>query len=251
MVVALLVFCSNVLIVQALGTEFVPEGEPRDVTVVGELPAGTALEAADRAAKRWEMLLLDHDRFPEVHTAYVQVGREPRDSRPISITLDVGEPSTRDSAPAPRSVGPRSRPARPSCRRCGRVAATAAVAATTSRSRCGSSATTWTSSRRPPTPPRRRCAALPELADVTNSLTAAPEVTIRPDSQRLMDLGVNTQQIGTAVRVAYQGAEVGKWAEANGKERDVRVMLPADVRNRPDAVANLPLIQRGDRSWSP
>ena len=36
---------------------------------------GTALEAADRAAKRWEMVLLDHEQFPEIHTAYVQVGR--------------------------------------------------------------------------------------------------------------------------------------------------------------------------------
>jgi len=87
--------------------------------------------------------------------------------------------------------------------------------------------------------------ALPGLADVTNSLTAAQEITIRPNSQRLMDLGANTQQIGATVRVAYQGAVVGKWAEANGKERDVRVLLPADVRNRPDAIANLPLFKRG------
>ena len=32
-----------------------------------------------------------------------------------------------------------------------------------------------------------------------------------------------------------------------GKERDVRVTLPAEVRNQPGALANLPLIQRGDR----
>ena len=88
---------------------------------------------------------------------------------------------------------------------------------------------------------------MPTLADVTNSLSSAEEVTIRPDLARLRDLGVTAQQIGTSVRVAYQGAEVAKWAEPSGKERDVRVTLPAEVRNQPGALANLPLIQRGDR----
>ena len=47
---------------------------------------------------------------------------------------------------------------------------------------------------------------------------------------------MTAQQIGTAVRVAYQGAEVAKWAEASGKERDVRVTLPAEVRNQPETL---------------
>ena len=52
-----------------------------------------------------------------------------------------------------------------------------------------------------------------------------------PHLDRLRDLGITAQQIGTSVRVAYQGATVAKWAEASGKERDVRVTLPAEVRN--------------------
>ena len=55
-----------------------------------------------------------------------------------------------------------------------------------------------------------------DAADVTNSLSSE-EVTIRPDLARLRDLGVTAQQIGTAVRVAYQGAEVAKWAEASAR----------------------------------
>jgi HAE1 family hydrophobic/amphiphilic exporter-1 len=88
---------------------------------------------------------------------------------------------------------------------------------------------------------------VPTLADVTNSLSSAEEVTIRPDLARMRDMGVTAQQIGTSVRVAYQGATVAKWAEESGKERDVRVTLPAEVRNQPDTLASLPLIQRGDR----
>ena len=238
---AVVVFSSNFVILQSVGSEFVPEGDREVVTVVGEMPAGTALEATDRAARRWEMMLLDHDRFPEVHTAYVQVGSS-ADPRLISIELDIGKPSKRQRSSialgraaveageavvpemrARRSAGgPSSQPVQvrvfgDDLDELTRVATTAEAALT----------------------------ALPELADVTNSLTAAKEVTIRPDTARLMDLGVNAQQIGTAVRVAYQGAVVGKWAEASGKERDVRVQLPAAVRNQPEAVGDLPLIRRG------
>jgi hydrophobic/amphiphilic exporter-1 (mainly G- bacteria), HAE1 family len=88
-------------------------------------------------------------------------------------------------------------------------------------------------------------AELPQLADISNSLTAAREITIRPDPTRLMDLGLSAQQIGTTVRVAYQGAVVGKWAEPSGKERDVRVQLPTEIRNRPEALGNLPILRRG------
>ena len=46
------------------------------------------------------MALLDHERFPEIHTAYVLVGRGDtdfdREPRFISVTLDVGETGSRD-----------------------------------------------------------------------------------------------------------------------------------------------------------
>jgi HAE1 family hydrophobic/amphiphilic exporter-1 len=90
-------------------------------------------------------------------------------------------------------------------------------------------------------------ARLPELTDLSNNLTVAQEITVRPDPARLKDLGLSAQTIGTAARVAYQGVEVGRWAEPSGKERDVRVQLPAAVRNQPDAVASLPLGRRGDQ----
>ena len=41
------------------------------------------------------MLLLDAERFPEIHSAYVQIGAS-GNPRQIQVTLDVGKPSTRD-----------------------------------------------------------------------------------------------------------------------------------------------------------
>src|SRR4029079_3930214 len=91
---AILVFCSNAVIVSHLGTEFVPEGDLDTTSIVGELPAGTALEASDRAARRWEMQLLDKHQFPEINSAYVQIGAQ-GNARKIQVTLDIGQPHTR------------------------------------------------------------------------------------------------------------------------------------------------------------
>jgi multidrug efflux pump subunit AcrB len=233
-----------VLIVQNLGSEFVPEGDLETTMIVGELPAGSALEASDIAARRWETLLLDKEYFPEIHSAYVQVGAS-GNARQISITLDVGKPSTRTrtSQEVARAAieggeaivpglqarrnsdgGPSSQPFQ--IQVFGNdldVLGQAAGAA------------------------QETLAGVPTLADVTNSLSSSEEITIRPDLARLRDLGVTAQQIGTAVRVAYQGATVAKWAEPSGKEQDVRVTLPAEIRNQPGALNALPLVQRGDR----
>ena len=83
-----------------------------------------------------------------------------------------------------------------------------------------------------------------QLTALTNGMSAAPEMTLKPDTTRLMDLGLTTQTVGNAVRIAYQGQVVGRWTEANGTERDVRVRLPDVLRYSTDAVPDLPLIRR-------
>jgi HAE1 family hydrophobic/amphiphilic exporter-1 len=244
LVAAALVFGSNFLIARALGSEFVPENNREIVTLVGELPAGTALEATDRAARRWELALLDPERFPEVHTAYVQVGAN-RDATQVRVDLEIGKPKSRERtslevgraavaagqelvpglrARRANEDGPSAQPVQvhvfgDDLDQLARAAAAAEA----------------------------RFAARPELTDVTNSLSVAREITIRPDPARLKDLGLSAQTIGTAARVAYQGVEAGRWAEPGGKERDVRVQLPPAVRNQPGAVGDLPLVRRGDQ----
>ena len=92
-----------------------------------------------------------------------------------------------------------------------------------------------------------RLTTLPELTDVTNSMATSTEVTLVPDPSRLMDMSLTTQAVGNAVRVAYQGAVVGRYAEPSGAERDVRVRLPDSLRYNTAAVADLPLARRGDQ----
>jgi hydrophobic/amphiphilic exporter-1 (mainly G- bacteria), HAE1 family len=245
----LAMFGVNFVVLPRLGTEFVPEIDRDTVTVVGELPAGTALEAADRAAKRWEMLLLDHERFPEIHTAYVVVGRGDtdfdREPRFISATLDVGEAGhrTRTSmqlGKAAADVGEQIVPEMQA--RIGGSRAGGAGQPVTVRV-FGNDLDALTQLAQAAT---QAMASRPELGDVTNGMSAAPEMTIKPDATRLMDLGLSTQTVGNAVRIAYQGQVTGRWTDEGGKERDVRVRLPDALRYNTEAVSDLPLIRRGN-----
>src|SRR5262249_35127045 len=73
LVLAVATLFASFRIAPLLGSEFVPEPDDRVINVTGELPGGTTLDAADRAAHRWEAALLDHDAFPEIHSLYTVV----------------------------------------------------------------------------------------------------------------------------------------------------------------------------------
>ncbi|MBA2447208.1 MAG: efflux RND transporter permease subunit, partial [Chloroflexi bacterium] len=77
----------------------------------------------------------------------------------------------------------------------------------------------------------------------TNSAgVVAPQVVVRVDQRRLQDLGLSTQQVGAAVRVAYQGFVPAKWPRPDGTEVDIRVRLPEQARRDLGALQDLPLL---------
>ena len=247
---ALAVFALNVVIVPRLGTEFAPENNDETISVVGELPPGTALEAADRAAKRWEMALQNHEYFPEVHRVYTLVGQgdsnADREPRYVTLTLDVGSGHSRarTSREIARAVADAGELMNPDMQaRIGGSSPAGGGQAVQVRI-FGSDLNQLAAVSEQA---RGQLAGLSELTDVTNSMATSPEVTLVPDPSRLMDLSLNTQTVGNAVRVAYQGAVVGRYAEPSGTERDVRVRLPEGLRYNSAAVADLPLARRGDQ----
>jgi HAE1 family hydrophobic/amphiphilic exporter-1 len=247
-VVALSVFGLNFLILPRIPTEFIPENNGEIVSVIGELPPGTALDAADLAAKRWELAIFDRARFPEIHSAFVLVGQgeagSDHEPRFITVTLDVGggksrNRTSRQIADAVAAAGEQMTPtlqARPG----GTGTAGQPVQLRVfgdDLGQLGQAARTV----------QHTLNGLPQVSGVTNSMAAAPEVTLVPDSSRLADLGVSALTVGDAVRIAYLGVRFGRWAEPGGIERDVRVRLPEGLRYNPDAIATLPLTRRGDR----
>jgi HAE1 family hydrophobic/amphiphilic exporter-1 len=247
---ALGVFLLNGAILPRLGTEFAPENNDETISVVGELPPGTALEAADRAAKRWELALNNHEYFPEVHRVYTLVGQgdgdADREPRFITLTLDVGggKSRVRTSKEIARAVADVGELVNPDLQTRIGGGSPAGGGQPIQVRVFGSDLNQLAGVAEQA---RQQLSSLPELTDVTNSMATSPEVTLVPDPTRLMDLSLNTQTVGNAVRVAYQGAVVGRYAEPSGTERDVRVRLPEGLRYNSAAVSSLPLVRRGDQ----
>lgn len=240
----------NAIILPRLGTEFAPENNDETISVVGELPPGAGLEAADRAAKRWENALGNTTYFPEIHRVYTLVGRgdgdADREPRYITLTLDVGggHSRVRTSKEIARAVADVGEIVNPDLQtRIGGSSPAGGGQPVQVRVFGSDLAQLAAVSEQA----RRTMAGLPEVTDVTNSMATSPEITLIPDPSRLMDLGLTTQQVGNAVRAAYQGVVVGRYAEPSGTERDVRVRLPDALRHDTAAVANLPLVQRGSQ----
>jgi HAE1 family hydrophobic/amphiphilic exporter-1 len=243
-------FLLNAIILPRLGTEFAPENNDETISVVGELPPGAGLEAADRAARRWEMALGNATYFPEIHRVYTLVGRgdgdADREPRYITLTLDVGggHSRVRTSKEIARAVADVGEIVNPDLQTRIGGANPAGGGQPVQVRVFGSDLNQLAAVSEQA---RQTIAGLPEVTDVTNSMATSPEVTLVPDPSRLMDLGLTTQQVGNSVRAAYQGVVVGRYAEPSGTERDVRVRLPDALRHDTAAIASLPLVQRGNQ----
>src|SRR5690606_26628561 len=83
-------------------------------------------------------------------------------------------------------------------------------------------------------------APLPALSDVRNTLDEPrPELVFRPDRAALADHGVTVGQVGQTLRTAIQGTTPGVFRGEVGNERDIRVRLVEDARQRVAQIADI------------
>jgi multidrug efflux pump subunit AcrB len=73
-----------------------------------------------------------------------------------------------------------------------------------------------------------------------------PEVQIRPDWERIAELGLTTQAIGETIQTAIEGS-VPTQLQRGDRLVDIRVRLNETAIQRPSQLANLPLFVEGNR----
>jgi hydrophobic/amphiphilic exporter-1 (mainly G- bacteria), HAE1 family len=90
-------------------------------------------------------------------------------------------------------------------------------------------------------------ATVPQLSDVANSLEAPrTELVFRPDRAALADYGLTVGQVGEVVRGSIEGTLAGVFRGEIGRERDIRVRLAEDARQRASQVGEVQIrTQRG------
>ncbi|VAW45664.1 Cobalt-zinc-cadmium resistance protein CzcA; Cation efflux system protein CusA, partial [hydrothermal vent metagenome] len=88
------------------------------------------------------------------------------------------------------------------------------------------------------------------IADIAvEQTTGLPILTIKPQRSALAQYGITMSQLQDQVAVAMGGQSVGLFYEGD-RRTEIIVRLPEDVRQDPDAIANLP-IQRAQNDYVP
>lgn len=88
-----------------------------------------------------------------------------------------------------------------------------------------------------------RVSGVPGLIDLESSLKESrPTLALQVDRERAADLGLSIGQIGSALRPLLAGEAVTTWQAADGENYDVRVQLPAGLRESAADLASLPVV---------
>lgn len=89
----------------------------------------------------------------------------------------------------------------------------------------------------------QKVGSVPGLIDLESSLKdSRPTLALQVDRERAADLGVSIGQIGSALRPLLAGEAVTTWQAADGENYDVRVQLPAGLRESAADLSALPIV---------
>ncbi len=238
---ALAMFVGSFFLVPIVGAEFIPALDRGEFQVDVRTPPGSSLDYTTAKARQVEALLRE---FPEVSSTYATVnsGQARGENRAIVIAKMVPADQR-----ARTSVG-MTEPVRSAIKAIPGIHATVGaasglgtVAKPVQINIMGDDTETL----------KRLSGELAEslrkingLTDVETTLEAAqPNIGIKVNSELASDLGVSMQQIGATIRPMMAGEQVSDWTDARGQNFKVTVRLPESLRNDPQALAELPIVQ--------
>ena len=88
-----------------------------------------------------------------------------------------------------------------------------------------------------------RLAQVPGLVDLDSSLKPdKPTIAVDVKREAAADLGLNVSTLANTLRTLVAGVSVGNWRAADGENYDVRLRLTPDSRNAMGDLQNLPLV---------
>ncbi len=228
-----LVVLALVVQVVFVGGEFMPEQDEGLALITLEFPPGTPPERSSQAAARAESLLAE---IPEITTTLTQIGGQSRtfgggsvsevNLAQIQVTVESELPTT--------EIIPQFRE---------KMAAIPDADVTVTLAQSSGPGGDAPLMILVKGPERRRLealaqevtavvAAIPGLVDVRNNIqNPRREMVFRPNRDVLADHGLTVFAVGWTLRASIQGVVPGVYREA-GDERDIRVRLTEESRNR-------------------
>jgi len=240
---AFAIFIGSFFLVPMVGVEFVPAQDTSEFEVAIETPVGSSLEYTATKVNQIERLLHEFDEVDRTY-ATLNAGRS-TGTNAGSILVNMVPPGQRDRTPLDMTLPVREALAT--------VAGVNTIVGTggglggaskpiainiygDSLATLGELANQLMA----------RMGEIEGLADIESSLQQAqPLLGIRVNRQAASDLGVSIQQIGATLRPMLAGEEVSTWTNPEGQSLDVIVRLPEYLRDDPEVLGSLPLMQSG------
>ena len=218
--IAFVMFIGSFFIVPLIGTEFVPENDRGFISLRLNTPIGSSLEYTDAKARQAEDALKS---FPEIVIADTNVGTDDgKNYARINLKLSERKKTHR------RSQKELEQAIR------AKLATIAGIELSVGWNKpifisiLGPDAEKLTELSQNV---MKEVAKIKGITDLESSERGAnPTIAVRIDSELASDLGLNTAQIGRALRPLIAGDTVSHWQAGDGQNYDVNVRLPKSER---------------------
>jgi len=220
LIIATVSFVSSFFIVPLVGTEFIPETDQGFISLRLNTPIGSGLEYTDAKMRQVEDALKS---FPEISIAETNVGTdEGKNYARINLKLtDHKHAQRRSQKQLEKAIR-------------ARLAAIAGIDLSVGFGKpifisiLGPDAGKLTEISQSV---MKQVAAIKGITDLESSERGAnPTIAVRINDNLASDLGLNTAQIGRALRPLIAGDTISHWQAADGQNYDVNVRLPKSGR---------------------
>ena len=237
--VALLTFIVAIVLLGAVGKEFVPKADFSETQINFYTPVGSSLEVTEMRAQQIDKALRE---LPEVRHTVATINSG------FAAGKSYGSVYVRlvDRKDRQRSVADMVQPIR---ERLGRIPGITVtnIGATD----LGGSKSIVFSVQGPDLGELERISSqllprlrqIPGLTDLDSTLKAdKPTIAVDVKRDAAADLGLNVNTLATTLRTLLAGTSVGSWRASDGENYDVRLRLAPDSRNGADDLSGLPLV---------
>ena len=237
--VALLTFIVAIVLLGAVGKEFVPKADFSETQINFYTPVGSSLEVTEMRAQQIDKALRE---LPEVRHTVATINSG------FAAGKSYGSVYVRlvDRKDRQRSVADMVQPIR---ERLGRIPGITVtnIGATD----LGGSKSIVFSVQGPDLGELERISSqllprlrqIPGLTDLDSTLKAdKPTIAVDVKRDAAADLGLNVNTLATTLRTLLAGTSVGSWRASDGENYDVRLRLAPDSRNGAADLSGLPLV---------
>ncbi len=236
---AVLIFIASIFMVPLLGSEFVPKADYSETTLNFYTPVGSSLEVTESRARQVESILRE---FPEVQYTFTTIN--PSNMGKIYASIYVRLVDRKDRS---RNVDAMSAVLRERLRSVAGITVTHVGLLDP----MGGNKQIEFSLQGADVKELERLTQvvldkirdIPGLVDLDSSVKPnKPTIALDIRSDAASDLGLNTAQIGSALRTLVAGQTVGNWRAPDDQTYDVNVRLAPQARNALTDLERLPFV---------